>query len=67
MSKVVSDSNLIAFGKAFKNNLSDVAISGSYNDLVDTPGDLQEYRQFTLFSPQAEGDYPELPGNNDWE
>lgn len=65
MSKVVSDSNLIAFGKAFKNNLSDVAISGSYNDLVDTPGDLQEYRQFTLFSDQAEGSYPSTPGNND--
>lgn len=67
MSKVVSDSNLIAFGKAFKNNLSDVAISGSYNDLVDTPGDLQEYRQFTLFSDQTEGDYPSTPGNNDWK
>jgi hypothetical protein len=37
MSKVVSDSNLVSFGKAFKARLSDVAISGSYNDLVDTP------------------------------
>lgn len=65
MSKVVSDSNLVSFGKAFKARLSDVAISGSYNDLTDTPGTLQEYRQFTIFSDQAEGDYPSTPGNND--
>lgn len=65
MSKVVSQENLVEFGQQFKNKLSTVAISGSYNDLVDIPDDLQEYRQFTIYSDQAEGDYPETPGRND--
>jgi hypothetical protein len=65
MSKVVSQENLVDFGQQFKNKLSAVAISGSYNDLVDTPGDLQEYRQFTIYSDQAEGSYPTNPGRND--
>ena len=66
MSKVVSQENLVTFGQQFKDKLSTVAISGSYNDLVDIPDDLQEYRQFTIYSDQAEGDAPTAPGNRDW-
>lgn len=37
MSKLVNDENLLRFGQKFKENLADVATTGSYVNLLDKP------------------------------
>lgn len=77
MSKLVNDENLLRFGQKFKENLADVATTGSYTDLSDKPNlsdkaDLDDpYQEFvsgnittTTFTEDGDGNTWSFPGGS---
>lgn len=71
MSKLVNDENLLRFGQKFKENLADVATTGSYADLSNKPNlsnkaDLEDSNQHFVAGDVKTATFTDDTTGNTW-